>query len=41
LVPHGHAEARSLRLIGADMKINDYLDTGHINNQISPGWWAN
>jgi len=31
----------ALRLVGQDMKVTDYLDTGHFNNQIPPAWWAN
>ena len=40
-VSHGVSFQRSLRLVGHDMKVTDYLDTGHINNQIPPAWWAN
>ena len=28
-----------LRLVGHDMKVTDYLDTGHLNYQVPPGWW--
>ena len=30
----------ALRLIGHDMKVTDYLDTGHLNYQVPPGWWV-
>ena len=33
------AFARALRMVGHDMKVKDYLDTGHLNNQVSPSWW--
>jgi hypothetical protein len=33
------AFARALRMVGHDMKVTDYLDTGHLNNQVSPSWW--
>ena len=29
----------ALRLVGQDMKVTDYLDTGHFNHQIPPSWW--
>ena len=29
-----------LRLVGHDMKATDYLDTGHLNYQVPPGWWV-
>ena len=29
-----------LRLVGHDMKSTDYLDTGHLNYQVPPGWWV-
>ena len=32
--------ATALRLIGHDMKTSDYLDTGHLNYQVPPGWWV-
>ena len=32
--------ANALRMVGHDMKVTDYLDTGHYNNQITPRWWA-
>ncbi len=32
--------ATALRLIGNDMKTSDYLDTGHLNYQVPPGWWV-
>ena len=38
-VSHGVSFQRSLRMVGADMKIDDYLDTGHLNNQVPPAWW--
>ena len=31
--------ANALRLVGHDMKTTDYLDTGHLNYQVPPGWW--
>ena len=40
-VSHGISFQRSLRMVGYDMKVTDYLDTGHLNNQVSPSWWAN
>jgi hypothetical protein len=40
-VSHGVSFERSLRLIGADMKINNYLDTGHMNHQIPPTYNGN
>ena len=40
-VSHGVSFQRSLRLVGHDMKVTDYLDTGHLNNQIPPAWWSN
>ena len=30
---------RALRLVGHDMNVTDYLDTGHLNYQVPPGWW--
>lgn len=30
---------RALRLVGHDMKVSDYRDTGHVNEQIPPSWW--
>ena len=30
----------ALRLVGRDMKTTDYLDTGHLNYQVPPGWWV-
>ena len=41
VVSHGASFQRSLRLVGHDMKVTDYLDTGHLNNQIPPAWWSN
>lgn len=40
-VSHDVSFQRSLRLVGTDMKVKDYLDTGYLNNQVPPGWWAN
>ena len=40
-VSHGVSFERSLRLVGADMKVSDYLDTGHLNNQVPHRWWGN
>ena len=40
-VSHDVTFQRSLRLVGHDMKVTDYLDTGYLNNQVPPGWWAN
>ena len=40
-VSHGVSFERSLRMIGNDMKVKDYLDTGHLNNQVPPRWWGN
>ena len=31
--------AIALRLVGHDMKVADYLDTGHLNYQVPPAWW--
>ena len=31
----------ALRLVGYDMNVKDYLDTGHVNHQIPPAWWMN
>ena len=28
-----------LRLVGHDMGVTDYLDTGHLNYQVPPTWW--
>ena len=39
-VSHGVSFQRSLRMVGHDMKITDYLDTGHLNYQVPPGWWV-
>ena len=38
-VSHDVTFQRSLRLVGNDMKVTDYLDTGFLNNQIPPSWW--
>ena len=38
--PHCDTEfATLLRMVGHDMKTTDYLDTGHLNYQVPPGWW--
>ena len=37
-VSHGVSFERSLRMIGTDMKVSDYLDTGHNNNQVPHRW---
>ena len=29
-----------LRIVGHDMKVKDYLDTGHLNYQVPPAWWV-
>ena len=29
-----------LRLVGHDMKVKDYRDTGHVEYQIPPAWWV-
>jgi len=29
----------ALRLVGHDMKVTDYLDSGHVNRQVTPEWW--
>lgn len=39
-VSHDVPFKHSLRLIGNDMKVKDYRDTGHLNNQVPPAWWA-
>ena len=39
-VSHGVSFQRSLRLVGHDMKVTDYLDTGYLNYQVPPGWWV-
>ena len=31
--------ATALRLVGHDMKVTDYLDSGHVNHQVTPEWW--
>ena len=38
-VSHGVSFQRSLRLVGNDMKVKDYRDTGYYSNQIPPAWW--
>lgn len=30
---------RALRMVGHDMKVTDYRDTGHVDHQIPPSWW--
>ena len=32
--------ANVLRMVGHDMKVTDYLDTGHLNYEVPPGWWV-
>ena len=39
-VSHGVSFGRSLRMIDTDMKVKDYLDTGHLNNQVPHRWWG-
>ena len=41
VVSHEVSFQRSLRLVGNDMKVTDYLDTGYLNNQVPPAWWSN
>ena len=31
--------ANALRLVGHDMKVTDYRDTGHVDYQVPPSWW--
>ena len=31
--------AIALRLVGHDMKVKDYRDTGHVDYQVPPSWW--
>ena len=38
-VSHDVSFQRSLRLIGNDMKVKDYDDSGFLNNQVPPSWW--
>ena len=38
-VSHGVHFQRSLRLVGHDMKVKDYRDTGYMDYQIPPDWW--
>ena len=40
-VSHDVSFQRSLRLVGHDMKVTDYLDTGYNTHQVPPGWWQN
>lgn len=40
-VSHGVSFERSLRMIGANMKVKDYLDTSHLNNQVPTEWRGN
>ena len=30
-----------LQLVGRDMKLKDYRDSGHVNYQLPPSWWQN
>ena len=30
-----------LPLVGRDMKLKDYRDSGHVNYQLPPSWWQN
>jgi len=39
-VSHGVSFQRSLRIVGNDMKVKDYLDTGYQNNQVPPASWG-
>jgi hypothetical protein len=39
-VSHGATFQISLRLVGNDMKVKDYKDSGIINEQIPPSWWS-
>ena len=39
-VSHDVSFQRSLRLVGNDMKVTDYRDTGYLNHQVPPAWWA-
>ena len=32
--------AIAMRLVGHDMKVTNYLDTGHLNYQVPPAWWV-
>ena len=38
---HGVSFERSLRMIGANMKVKDCLDTSHLNNQVPHRWSGN
>ena len=31
--------ANALRMVGHDMKVTDYRDTGHVDYQMPPSWW--
>ena len=31
--------ANALRMVGHDMKLKDYRDTGHVDHQLPPSWW--
>lgn len=33
--------ALPLQLVGSDMKLKDYRDSGHVNYQLPPSWWQN
>ena len=30
---------RALRMVGHDMRLSDYRDTGHVDHQVPPSWW--
>ena len=30
---------RALRMVGHDMKVRSYRDTGNVDSQIPPSWW--
>ena len=30
---------RALRMVGHDMRLADYRDTGHVDHQVPPSWW--
>ncbi|MDY5597576.1 MAG: family 20 glycosylhydrolase [Kiritimatiellia bacterium] len=30
---------RALRMVGYDMRLADYRDTGHVDHQVPPSWW--
>ena len=31
--------ANALRMVGRDMKVTGYRDTGHVEYQVPPSWW--